>query len=159
MTYFLDICCSRVLRSLISDSCLARTSTKTSRSSDNLVQEIVSYITGNFKSGQVYRFFKILSIYLVSTCPRSCVVCCSVWDWIVDVFRRDSNYKHNKNHVISYQLMLYTILKLIYYIKRKKKIMNLSEALNNLSNYSFEYISLHCHKSYTFFATEFKNRL
>ena len=29
--------------------------------------------------------------------------------------------------------------------------MNLSVALNNLSNYSFEYILLHCHKSYTFF--------
>ena len=37
--------------------------------------------------------------------------------------------------------------------------MNLSVALNNLSNYSFEDISLHCHKSYTFFAMEFKNRL
>ena len=92
LTYFLDICCSRVLRSLISDSCLARTSTKTSRSSDNLVQEIELH----YWKFQIWTlglsFFKILSIYLVSTCPRSCVVCCSVCDWIVDVFRRDSNY-------------------------------------------------------------------
>ena len=29
--------------------------------------------------------------------------------------------------------------------------MILSVALNNLSNYSFEYILLHCHKSYIFF--------
>lgn len=119
LTYFLDICCSSVLLSLSSDSCLARTSTKTSRSSDNLWKEhqrwlynCNRHISLNahivhlnkdlsvvlsliffffFLPDSVFIFFHLNYIYLVSTWPLSCVVCCSVWDWIVDVFRSVSN--------------------------------------------------------------------
>lgn len=121
LTYFLDICCSSVLLSLSSDSCLARTSTKTSRSSDNLWKEhqrwlyncnrhisLNAHIVHLNKDLSVvlslifffffFTWFCFLSInfhlnyiYLVSTWPLSCVVCCSVWDWIVDVFRSVSN--------------------------------------------------------------------